>query len=187
LSGLAPAQELKAPPVPVFPVQEWNGKLPGDKIALRKLAPKAGYILEQESWSALWKAWRGGKAPVVNFQTQFVVVGTARGATDEAGKPNRVWFGQGGPSMVAYEGNLQLQTGFAAFDMDTPGFAYTLAVVQRGGITAIDGKALPQPRIDPMTIDKLATKVKELEKANAEMRAALEELRKQIEELKKPN
>jgi hypothetical protein len=181
-SGLAPAQVRE--PFPVVIVKEWHGTLPGDKNALRKLAPRTGYILDQKSWSALWSAWRGGKAPQVNFQTQFVVVGTVRGATSPDGKTNKVTVGQGGP-LLARKGNLPLQ--FAGFDMETPGFAYILAIVQRAGVTSIDGKPLPQPRINPATLESLSRTVELLEKANAQQRVAIEKLRKQIDELKKRN
>jgi hypothetical protein len=175
-------------PAPLLIVTEYRGTMGADLAGLRKLAPASGIITDQQAWVDLWKAWRPGEpVPRVNWAAQLVLVGTIRGATNpDNGKRNELFASP----MLVHEGNLPLL--FSGFDFDTPGFAYNVAIVLRGGIKTIDGKPLPPapeepepPRTGHGVLEELVDRVKKLEQANADLRAAVERLQKQVDELKR--
>lgn len=116
-------------PQPVKILDSWSGKLAD--AAIRKHAPADDFLLDRESWAALWKAWRGQEAlPEVDFQKQMVLVFTADG-----------------PNSVGCEPRLDGQGNLQALAMSTliggPGFGYLIQCIPREGVKSVNGKPLP--------------------------------------------
>lgn len=128
-AGAAELRPGKRKPQPVKMIDSWRGTLTNG--SLRKLAPAEGFILEEETWTKLWKAWRGREAtPKIDFEKQMILVFTAEG-------PNNV----GCEPTLDAEGNVQ------AMAMSTliggPGFGYLMMCIPREGVRSINGTPLP--------------------------------------------
>ncbi len=124
---------LKARPVKI--VESWNGKLADG--ALRKAEPADGFILDQEAWDKLWKAWRGQeKVPAVDFHKQMVLVFTADG-------PNSV----GCTPTLDGKGNVRADA--MSTMIGGPGFGYLLLCIPREGVQTVNGKPLPGVKVLP--------------------------------------
>ena len=114
----------KAQPVEI--IHAWSGKLADE--ALRKHEPAAECVLDQETWTRLWKAWRGQEAvPAEDFQRQMVLVFTASG-------PNHV----GCTPTLDGRGNLQAQAQSTL--IGGPGFGYLMQCLSRHGVKTVNGK-----------------------------------------------
>jgi hypothetical protein len=108
--------------------QEWRGSV-ADRNK-EKETPKAGFILDQKSFDELWRSWNVGKAvPTIDFNKNIVLVVIGHGSKVSVvpsldDKGNLKWI------IVGTRG-------------DNPGFRYHMAVVNKEGVKAINGVALP--------------------------------------------
>ena len=135
-SVAAGAAEKRPSPKKVQPVKilnTWNGKIAD--AALRKHAPTDEFLLGQNEWAKLWRAWRGQeKLPEVDFQKQMILVFTADG-----------------PNSVGCEPRLDAQGNVQAEAMSTmiggPGFGYLIQCISREGVRSVNGKPLPGEKI----------------------------------------
>ncbi len=116
-SGLAaPSQEIA------------KGKIAD--ASLQKLAPKSGFLTDQQAFAKLWKAWRPEEAvPEIDFHQHMVIVGLADG-----------------PNLVMFEPKLQkdgdLKFVVASTRMAGPGFGYRLVKISRDGVKTVNGKPI---------------------------------------------
>jgi hypothetical protein len=121
-----PAQK-KAQPVKIL--NTWSGKLAD--AALRKSEPADHFLLDQEQWAKLWKAWRGQEnVPAVDFQKQMILVFTADG-------PNSV----GCAPTLDGQGNIEAQA--MSTLIGGPGFGYLVLCVPSEGVKSVNGQPLP--------------------------------------------
>ena len=104
---------------------------------LRKVEPADNFIVNQEAWAKLWKAWRGQEAvPALDFKKQMVLVFTADG-------PNSV----GCTPTADGKGNVR---GDAMSTMiGGPGFGYLMLCISREGVKTVNGKPLPGVKVPP--------------------------------------
>lgn len=121
-----PAVRL-AQPRKLAPVKSWIGQL--DEKRLAEMAPAKGYVTSEAEWKKLWKAWRPGEdMPAVDFTKHLVLVGL------------------GGIYPVAHEarvtGQGDLQVRLSLRMPAKPGHGYGITVIERGGVTTIQGKAI---------------------------------------------
>jgi len=134
---LAPAGEGKAKrakPAPVQVTHTWSGKLADN--TLRKHEPGDGFVLDQENWAKLWKAWRGQEnLPALDFQKQMVLVFTADGPNNVGCTPTRDSAGN-----VRADAMSTLIGG--------PGFGYLMLCIPREGVKTVNGKPLPGVKKD---------------------------------------
>lgn len=108
--------------------QSWSGKIAQEE--LRKHAPKSGFITDEKTFEKLWTAWRPDEAiPKIDFQKQFVVVGTVDG-------PNLIIMNP----KLNEEGDLKFIVG--GTKIGGPGFGYKLMAVDREGVKSVNGKEL---------------------------------------------
>ena len=137
-SVAARAAEKRSGPKQAQPVNilnTWNGKMADD--APRKHAPADSFLLDQDEWAKLWKAWRGQeKLPEIDFQKQMILVFTASG-----------------PNSVGCEPRLDGQGNVRAFAMSTliggPGFGYLIQCIPREGVKSVNGMPLPGEKAPP--------------------------------------
>jgi hypothetical protein len=111
----------------------WNGVIKDD--SLRDLAPKEGYIADQETWANVWRAWKPkAELPEVDFTKEIVLVTTVPGPNRTMGRP-----------MKDDEGNVTFRV--ASTKMAGPGFGYMLARISTEGVKTINGKPFdPTPK-----------------------------------------
>lgn len=119
---VADAQELK-------PKNTWLGRMRTEEPM--KLAPENLCITDSEQWKKIWQAWKADdKPPVVDFEKNFVIVGTAHG-------PNRVM-----PSLKYDDQRKDLEIVFMSTRMGGPGFGFVFVEMKREGIETVNGKPI---------------------------------------------
>ncbi len=128
-AGAAESRNVKRKPQPVKIIDSWRGTLADG--SLKKLAPADGFILDEEKWAKLWKAWCGREAvPKIDFEKQMILVFTAEG-----------------PNNVGCEPTLDAQGNVQAVAMSTliggPGFGYLMLCIPREGVRSVNGTPLP--------------------------------------------
>lgn len=96
---------------------------PGNVVDDKANRTRIGYLDNQEAFSKLWKAWREGKAPKVDFAKHFVLVLTH---TENA----RVNF-----TLALNDGILDVSV--LATERAPRGMTYVLAVIERAGVKQI--------------------------------------------------
>ena len=120
---------------PVKSDHTWTARVKDD--SLRKVAPHAGFIADEETWKRVWTAWRGDqKLPEVDFSTELVLVGIVPG-------PNRVFL----RPILEDSGNLKFIVG--GTKVGGPGFGYLLMKIDRDGVKTINGKSIAAKSSDP--------------------------------------
>jgi hypothetical protein len=114
LPAKAPAQEAVRVPV----LQEWKGVV--KTSGPRELAPRKLFIADQQTWNAVWTAWRpNDPVPKVDFGRELILVETSPGATSSLDVSWR----------MDVLGNLTAtQTGI--LDDSFPGFVYVIQKVK---------------------------------------------------------
>ncbi len=113
---------------PVKPLEDWKGV--SRKNELRKVAPESGFITDQETWTKVWKAWRGNaEVPKVNFSRDLILVSTVNG-------PNRILMAM----ELDAKGDLKVRS--AGTKIGGPGFGYALVKVLRAGVRSVNGTPL---------------------------------------------
>ena len=175
----ARADEKKPEPKAVELISEWGGPFLHDPD-LKLFAPAAMYVETDEEWAKLWKAWRGddAKIPPVNFKEQLVLVVTSR--NDKTALS----------ASLDAAGNLEVKAYSASpltvVDPARKGFSFRLGAVSRDGVRTVNGQPLKKDAPPgAAAADEVAERLKRLEQANAELRAAVERLQKEVEQLKK--
>ena len=93
--------------------------------------PGFGFLEDQEAFAKLWKAWRTGDAPKVDFTKHVVLVLTAQ-------ENARVDF----TAALNDKGNLGFM--FLTTERSPNGMTYVIAVIERAGIKSI-GKVPLKP------------------------------------------
>jgi hypothetical protein len=128
LCGWAACGDLvKAGGKKVGPVNCWWGMVAEKKLA--DMAPARGYLTSRAAWKNLWEAWRPGeKLPEVDFTKQLVLV-------DLGGM-----YPVGHALYVTADGDLKIQ--LLRRVPDRPGQGYGIAVIERGAVKTIKGKAI---------------------------------------------
>jgi hypothetical protein len=116
----------------VKPVKEWTGKFPNkEDEGLMIEAPKSGVITDEKAWTKLWKAWRPKEElPKIDFDKQFVIVGTAECAANKIGASFKL------------DDNGDLKGSFIATQIAGPGFVYMIVVMDREGVKTYKGNAI---------------------------------------------
>lgn len=115
---------------PVNILQKWNGKVKDN--GLKKLEPAAGFIVDQDAWNKVFKAWRPNEAvPEIDFKKQMVLVFTADG-------PNSVGCGP------THDGKGNIKAVAMSTMMAGPGFGYLMQCIAREGVKTVNGKPVPQ-------------------------------------------
>jgi len=111
----------------------WKGVIKED--SLRGLAPKEGYVADQQTWAKVWMAWRPGEQfPKVDFPKEIVLVATVPGPNRTMGKPTK-----------DEKGNVEFTV--ASTKMAGPGFGYLMAKISTEGVKTIHGKPFdPTPK-----------------------------------------
>lgn len=127
--------------------REWSGTIRDE--SLRELAPKTGFINDAKTFEKTWTAWRPDeKLPDIDFDKQFVLVGTVNG-------PNRVIM----KPALNETGDLKFLA--AGTRIGGPGFGYKLIVVDRKGVKRVNGNdidsAKSQESIKVTVVGKLKT------------------------------
>lgn len=122
LLSVAPAVQAQQVKV----LKQWRGSV--DDLGLLKQAPKGGYITDAITFNKVWKAWNGQKKmPKVDFKKRLVVHATTRGSRLNLR-----------PSLK--DGNLRTLA-LATRDL-RPGFRFHMCLINREGITSVNGKKL---------------------------------------------
>jgi predicted secreted protein len=116
------------PKAEVFKARRWGGKFPD--IAMRRHAPKQGFVADKAAWTKLWKAWRKEAVPTVDFANELVVVQTVAG-------PNMARI----MTKLEPSGNLRVMA--ASTRMGGPGFGYGMLTVARKGVRTVNGSPVP--------------------------------------------
>jgi len=95
------------------------------------LAP-GGSIMDQKELEALWKHWKLGKAPTVDFTRQVVIANT--------------WSGSGLHMLrdIDKEGNFMVICAGGTKDL-VDGFTYLIEVYTLTGIQKVNGREWPKP------------------------------------------
>lgn len=110
-----------------------TGKVPDE--ALQKMAPENGFITDAATFEKLWKAWRPEeKTPKVDFEQDFVIVGTVDG-------PNLVIL----RPALEEDGNVKYVA--AGTRMAGPGFGYRLVKMSREGVKTINGHPIKSDQV----------------------------------------
>lgn len=125
--------QLNAEERDVVPSKEWHGLLVRETDT--KLAPKAEYLNTNKAWQQLWKAWRPDEqVPVIDFAKQIVIVKL------------------GGMYPVRFQLKLtdkqDLTVKWHPLHPSKKGFGYGIAVVERGEIQIVNGKAIQMPTVE---------------------------------------
>jgi hypothetical protein len=113
---------------PVEPSATWDAML-GD-VALKELAPKSGFLADEQAFAELWKAWRPGEdVPAVDFSKDLILVALANGPNRARTRPT-----------LDEAGDLKFTV------MQTKrggrGFGYALLMVSREGIKTVKGEPI---------------------------------------------
>ncbi len=96
-------------------LQTWTGKF--QTATLRNQAPRKQFINDQQSWNALWTAWRGNEpVPNVDYTTQLILVTTAPG---QAVNKDLNW-------RMDFNGDLTSSEVFDFANDEAPGFTYVI-------------------------------------------------------------
>jgi hypothetical protein len=103
--------------------KEFKGRVTNEMAAS---APKNGYVAGPKEWAKLWKDWKLGKPPAIDWNNQVVMVVTSRGSrvttryslTDEGDLRSR----------GDYTADLRTDTG------------YWFVVVPKKGVKTINGR-----------------------------------------------
>jgi hypothetical protein len=105
----------------------WNGEI---SIELRSQAPEGGYIVSQQEWEKLWKAYRGNApVPEVDFTKELVLVGVNK-------DPNNI----GVQAKLDDKGDLKVTyTTTLMFIQDPKTCKYQMGVIKREGVKTING------------------------------------------------
>jgi hypothetical protein len=113
-------------------LKQWTGTQ--QTITLRYLCPRSRFIHDQQTWDALWKAWRPTEpVPPVDFTTELILIETATGQQPFV---QLVW-------MVDFLGNV---TTNQEVDIDgAPGFVYVIDKVKLGTIQSVYGIQVVDP------------------------------------------
>jgi hypothetical protein len=114
----------------IKPTQTWS-EIADDSV--NKLAPKAGYLIDQKEVDKLWTDWGLGEAPAIDFTKEIVFV-------QIAGGPNI-------PSVTYFldaKGNLTV--GVAQTLRDGPGFGFSIAVLPKNSIKTYNGKPIEETK-----------------------------------------
>ncbi len=127
------------PKAPAFQARRWTGKLVD--VTLRRHAPKQGFIANKTAWAKLWKAWRQGALPNVDFANELVVVQTVSG-------PNTTRV----VARLEPSGNLRVLA--ASTRMGGPGFGYGMITVARKGVRTVNGSPVPPVTAAPVALTK---------------------------------
>ncbi|MCA9070409.1 MAG: hypothetical protein KDA84_15865 [Planctomycetaceae bacterium] len=128
---------------PVEPIEMWSGKIRDE--SLRKLAPKSGFISDQQIWKKVWTAWQPNQElPKVNFSKELILVGTVSG-------PNLVIMR---PTM---DNNGNLKFLVAGTKIGGPGFGYRLLKIDRKEIKSVNGTTVTEET--PVAQDSISVKV----------------------------
>jgi len=109
--------------------KQWTGYIEDGKAPSLALPPK-GYVMDEETWTELWHAWRPTEeVPEVNFRNEIVLVGSL---------PNksRVYV----RASMTEEGAVTMSINGSG---NTTGLCYSFAKVMRAGLTSINGERLP--------------------------------------------
>lgn len=130
---------------PIEPTAQWDAML-GD-VALKELAPKAGFLADEKAFAELWKGWRPGEdVPAVDFSKDLILVGLANGPNKAMVRPS-----------VDEAGDLKFLV------MQTKrggrGFGYALLKVSRDGIKTVNGQSIHGKGVQGALVipEKLAT------------------------------
>lgn len=107
----------------------WSGRFRDN--SLREVAPDSGVIVDRETFSRIWRAWRSDEDPRINFNDSIVLVGTMDG-------PNRMFV------QTTSDGRGNLRATFGGTGIGGPGFGYILAQLPRDGIRTVDGQRIPR-------------------------------------------
>jgi hypothetical protein len=111
--------------------KSWLGEV---KLDLKKEAPKEGYVADKEAWAKLWKAYRGGDAPEVDFDKELVLV-----TVDDFDAWVRVL------ACLDDEGDLTVRLVYPDEAQKTIACTYEFAVIRREGVKTIGGKPFAKP------------------------------------------
>jgi len=126
--SMTSAQEAQRVPV----LQTWKGKF--QTATLRNQAPRKQFIADQQSWSALWTAWRGNDPlPNVDFSTQLILVTTVPGQGVDKDLDWRMDF------------NGDLTSSEVFINDEAPGFTYTIQKINLNGARSVFGISLISP------------------------------------------
>jgi hypothetical protein len=109
--------------------KQWTGYIEEGKAPSLELPPK-GYVIDEDTWTELWHAWRPmEEVPAVNFRNEIVLVGAL---------PNksRVYV----RASMTEEGAVTMSINGSG---NTTGLCYSFAKVMRAGLTSINGARLP--------------------------------------------
>jgi hypothetical protein len=127
--SLTSAQEAQRVPV----LQTWKGNFP--TATLRNQAPRKQFIADQQSWSALWTAWRGNEPlPTVDFTTQLILVTTAPGQQGQ--NKDLTW-------RMDFNGDLTSSEVF--INDEAPGFSYIIRKINLNGARSVFGITAHNP------------------------------------------
>lgn len=124
-----PSLAVAADPAPVVePTATWSGKI--EDKSLRKLAPKSGFIADEQTWKKLWTAWRPEEElSKVDFAKELILVGTVSG-------PNLVIM----RPTIDDEGNVKYVVG--GTKIGGPGFGYKLVKIGKDGVKTVNGNSI---------------------------------------------
>lgn len=125
--GPAGAEET---PTAVKIVKTWEGEV---RRELRKEAPQKSYIVNNDAWAKLWKAYRGEETlPKVDFDKEMILVAVN---TD----PNQIEI----HAAVDDRGDMKITYASTLVGFIRPETcAYQFALIKRDGIQTIRGKPI---------------------------------------------
>ncbi len=100
-----------------------------DDHTLKNAAPPALAIVSEKALKDLYKAWKLGNPPAVDFTREIVVVMTAKG---------------GGTFFAAKDGNGNINAELIGAPKEKPGFAYHIQSHPKDGVRSVNNKPLPK-------------------------------------------
>jgi hypothetical protein len=110
---------------PIESMRRWSGT--HSRESLRKLAPRKGFVTDARQFRKIWNAWRRDEdVPKVNFERDFVLIGTVSGPNSVIMRP-----------MLHEGGDLRFTVG--GTKIGGPGFGYRILKVNRDRVKSVNG------------------------------------------------
>lgn len=110
----------------------WGGEI---KLELRQQAPPNDFIVDEDAWAKLWKAYRGDdELPKINFDKQMILVKVGPNPNAIGYDPQRLILDEQGDLRVQYYSTWERYP-----DPNPKTGRYIFLLISREGVKSING------------------------------------------------